>query len=165
MPTYFLHLNHEEEFEDIKGVIVIRKSKKNRQHNGQKKKYKRTNNDLQNIHIKLKIVTSLKTVGELRCSEIHIWFLTWLFIPGFKTEEELLKYHNLHSDTIWAAVAFDPSQSYVNSLPDDVLYDLRVARLYPEARWNTDYTYDFAQTASPRILEADGDPPGKYTVM
>ena len=29
---------------------------KNRQHNGQKKKkYKRTNNDLQNIHIKLKI--------------------------------------------------------------------------------------------------------------
>ena len=29
--------------------------KKNRQHNGQKKKYKRTINDLQNIHIKLKI--------------------------------------------------------------------------------------------------------------
>jgi hypothetical protein len=44
-----------EEFEDIKGVIIIRKSKKNRQHNGQKKKDKRTNNDLQNIHIKLKI--------------------------------------------------------------------------------------------------------------
>ena len=35
-----------------KGVIRIRKSKKNRQHNGQKKKYKRTNNDLQNIHRK-----------------------------------------------------------------------------------------------------------------
>jgi len=29
--------------------------KKNREHNGQRKKYKRTNNDLQNIHIKLKI--------------------------------------------------------------------------------------------------------------
>ena len=29
--------------------------KKNRQHNGQKKTDKRTNNDLQNIHIKLKI--------------------------------------------------------------------------------------------------------------
>ena len=44
-----------EEFEDTKGVMRIRKSK-NRQHiNGQKKKYKRTNNDLQNIHIKLKI--------------------------------------------------------------------------------------------------------------
>jgi len=40
------------EFEDTKGVIRIRISKKNRQH---KKKYKMTNNDLQNIHIKLKI--------------------------------------------------------------------------------------------------------------
>jgi hypothetical protein len=44
-----------EEFEDTKGAIRIRISKKNRQHNGQKKKYKRTKNDLQNIHIKLKI--------------------------------------------------------------------------------------------------------------
>ena len=43
-----------EEFEDTKGVIRIRISKKNRQHNVQKKKYKRTNNDLQIIHIKLK---------------------------------------------------------------------------------------------------------------
>ena len=40
---------------DTKGVIRIRISKKNRQSNGQKKKYKRTNNDQQNIHIKLKI--------------------------------------------------------------------------------------------------------------
>jgi len=46
---------YEEGFEDTKGVIRIRKSKKNRQHNGQKKRDKRTNNDLQNIHIKLKI--------------------------------------------------------------------------------------------------------------
>ena len=44
-----------EEFEDTEGVIGIRISKKNRQHNAQKKKYKRTNIDLQNIHIKLKI--------------------------------------------------------------------------------------------------------------
>jgi hypothetical protein len=64
-------------------------------------------------------------------------------------------FHNLHSDTFWAAVAFDPSQSYVNSLPDDVLYDLRVARIFPDDRWNTDYTYDFDQTASPRTLQAD----------
>jgi hypothetical protein len=42
-------------FEDTKGVIRIRISKKNRRHNGQKNKDKRTNNDLQNIHIKLKI--------------------------------------------------------------------------------------------------------------
>jgi hypothetical protein len=45
----------QKEFEDTKGVIRVRKSKKDRQHNRQKKKDKRTNNDLQNIHIKLKI--------------------------------------------------------------------------------------------------------------
>jgi hypothetical protein len=45
----------QEEFEDTIGVIRIRKSKKNRQHNDQQKKYKRPNNNLQNIHIKLKI--------------------------------------------------------------------------------------------------------------
>jgi hypothetical protein len=39
--------------ENTKGVIRIRKSKKNRQHNGQN--YKRTNNDLQTLHRKLKI--------------------------------------------------------------------------------------------------------------
>jgi hypothetical protein len=44
-----------DEFEDTKGVIRIRKLKKDRQHNGQTKKEKSKNNDLQNIHIKLKI--------------------------------------------------------------------------------------------------------------
>ena len=44
-----------DEFEDTKGAFRTRTSKKNRQHNGQIKKYKRTNNDLQNIHIKLRI--------------------------------------------------------------------------------------------------------------
>ena len=44
-----------EGFEDTKGAIRIRISKKNRQHIVQKKKYKRINNNLQNIHIKLKI--------------------------------------------------------------------------------------------------------------
>jgi hypothetical protein len=34
----------QEEFEDTKGAIRIRISKKNRKHNGQKKKYKRKNN-------------------------------------------------------------------------------------------------------------------------
>jgi hypothetical protein len=43
-----------EEFKDTKAVISIRKSKKNRQCNGQKKNYKRTNNDLQNIIYKSK---------------------------------------------------------------------------------------------------------------
>ena len=44
----------QEEFEDTKGAIIIR-ILKNRQRIDQKKKYKMTNNDLQNIHIKLKI--------------------------------------------------------------------------------------------------------------
>ena len=38
--------NNIQEFEDTEGVIRIHKSKKNRQHNDQKKKEKRTNNDL-----------------------------------------------------------------------------------------------------------------------
>jgi len=37
--------------EDTKGVVRIRKSKKDIHHNGQKKRDKCTNNDLQNIHI------------------------------------------------------------------------------------------------------------------
>jgi peptidyl-tRNA hydrolase len=50
-----------EEIEDTKGLIRIRISKKNRQHNGQKKINKRTNNDLQNIHkIKERVETSPK---------------------------------------------------------------------------------------------------------
>jgi hypothetical protein len=49
----------------------MRKSKKDRQHNDQKKKVKRTNNDLQNIthNIKDRVTrTRLKTEGERRCS-------------------------------------------------------------------------------------------------
>jgi hypothetical protein len=43
-------LQSREDFVDIKGVIKIRKSKKDRQHNGQKKKDKRTNNDPDTTH-------------------------------------------------------------------------------------------------------------------
>ena len=50
MKFAFVH----EKFEDIKGVIRIRKSMKDRQQNGQKKKDKRTNNDLQNTTHKSK---------------------------------------------------------------------------------------------------------------
>jgi hypothetical protein len=59
----------QEEFEDTKGAIRICISKKNRQHNGQKKKYERTNNDLQNTKKTTDRVTRtpLKTGGELRC--------------------------------------------------------------------------------------------------
>ena len=54
-----------EKFEDTR----IRKSKKNRQHNGQQKKDNRTNNDLQNITYKTKnrvTRTPLNIDGELR---------------------------------------------------------------------------------------------------
>jgi hypothetical protein len=37
------------------GVSKVSPQQRNRLLNGQKKKYKRTNNDIQNIHIKLKI--------------------------------------------------------------------------------------------------------------
>jgi len=40
--------------EDTKGVIRIRRSKKDRQYKGQKKKDKRTNNNLQNTTQKTK---------------------------------------------------------------------------------------------------------------
>jgi hypothetical protein len=42
---YKLFIN-QDEIEDTKGAIRICISKKNRQYNDQKKKYKRTNNDL-----------------------------------------------------------------------------------------------------------------------
>jgi hypothetical protein len=41
--------------EDTKGEIRIHISKNRKQHGQKRKKYKRPNNDLQNIHIKLKI--------------------------------------------------------------------------------------------------------------
>ena len=47
--------SQQEEFEDTKGATTRIRISKNRKHNGQKKKYKRTNNNLQNIHIKQKI--------------------------------------------------------------------------------------------------------------
>ena len=49
------------------GGIRIRKSEKDRQHNGQKKKDKRINNNLQNTKVRA-TWTSLKTGSELRCS-------------------------------------------------------------------------------------------------
>jgi hypothetical protein len=64
-----------EKFEDTKGVIRVRISRKKRQHNGQKKKYKRIKNDLQSIHIKLKIFTQNKNpVNKIaQCDGVNIW--------------------------------------------------------------------------------------------
>ena len=76
METFFFNIKREikeeqDEFEDTKRVIRIRIWKKNIQHNGQTKKDKRTNNDIQNVHKKTKdrvTPTLLKSGGELRCS-------------------------------------------------------------------------------------------------
>ena len=60
-----------EKFKDTKEVIIIRKSKKDRQHNDQKKKYKGTNNDLQSTTQKTRDRTTrtpLKSGREFRCS-------------------------------------------------------------------------------------------------
>ena len=60
----------QEEFKDTKEAIRIRILKKNKQHNGQKKKYKRTNNDLQNITHKTTdrvTRTPLKTGVNSKC--------------------------------------------------------------------------------------------------
>ena len=46
------NLQGKKEFEDTKGVLIKIRKLKNRQHDGQRKKYKKTYNDLQNIHIK-----------------------------------------------------------------------------------------------------------------
>ena len=58
-----------ERFEDTKEVIRNR-NLKDRQHNGQTKRNKKTNNDLQNSTQKTQARvtrTQLKTGGELRC--------------------------------------------------------------------------------------------------
>ena len=61
MSTKWQRDKKQKEFEVTKRAIRIRISKKNRQHNGQNKKDKRTNNDLQNIHIKLKKGSKIPT--------------------------------------------------------------------------------------------------------
>jgi hypothetical protein len=69
--TCISYFQYWQELEDAKGVIIICKSKKDRQLIGQKIKDIRTNNDLQNITQKIKdqaTWTSLKTGSELGCS-------------------------------------------------------------------------------------------------
>jgi len=62
----------EEKYEDTKGIIRICKLR-DRQYNSQKKKDKKTNNDLKNTTLKTKdraTRTLLKTGGELKCSDM-----------------------------------------------------------------------------------------------
>ena len=67
-----------EEFDDTKWVIQIRNSKKKRQHNGQKKKYKRTNNDLVNKYLIAGVNSGSRRVIDTKhsctykCIKIHV---------------------------------------------------------------------------------------------
>ena len=54
----FMHSELKEELEDNKGVIIIRKSNENRQHNNQQKRDKVTYNDLKNTTQKTKDLVS-----------------------------------------------------------------------------------------------------------
>jgi hypothetical protein len=73
-----------EEFEDTKVVIRIRKSRRNRKHNGEMEKDKRTNNDLQNTTQKTKdraTGTPLRSGVKLGAPEgyqfpLHLWHLS-----------------------------------------------------------------------------------------
>ena len=60
-------LTNKERFEDTKGVIRSRKSE-DRQYNGQKKKYKRRNNDLHNITQKIKDQATRTTLKLSSCA-------------------------------------------------------------------------------------------------
>ena len=60
-------LKGEEDFEDTSGVIRIRISQKNRQHNGQKKKYKQRSTKHTHKTKDRVTRTPLKTGGELKC--------------------------------------------------------------------------------------------------
>ena len=85
-----------EEFEDTKAVVKIWKSKKVQQHNGQQKKDKRTNNDLQAL-------TQKFTMEQHEPHETSGWtrkslttFVNWINIPNQTVYIVLLSNDNLH---------------------------------------------------------------------
>ena len=87
-----------EKTENTKGVIRSHESKKDKQYTGQKKNYKRTNNDLKNIHIKLKIehtITSQK--ARTGGSENYVLWGTNLVKI---TEHKSIKQYNKYSRTL-----------------------------------------------------------------
>jgi len=62
----------EEELEETKVAIRVRKSKKDRQHNGQTKKDRRTNNDQQNITKKTKDQATRTTLKRMAICDTYI---------------------------------------------------------------------------------------------
>jgi len=73
---HFIIYFSSKKFEDTKEVVKIRKSKKNSQHNGQKKKNKRTNNDLQNIYINCLFPVLRTLPGKNNISLIIVMFFS-----------------------------------------------------------------------------------------
>jgi hypothetical protein len=69
-------------FEDTKGVIRIRKSKKVRPYNGQKKKDKRTNNDLQN-YLRSRNTHPTKNQRWIQALRYAKQFLRHMWHPSF----------------------------------------------------------------------------------
>ena len=95
----------EEEFGDAKWIIKIRKSKKDRQHNGQKKKSKMTNNDLQNINLYRMFYFNLwiKRKYLIKCVPVKRLETQLIFysIFGGKTTKDLQQYiHHLTKENL-----------------------------------------------------------------
>jgi hypothetical protein len=64
-------------FEDTERVIRSRKSKTDRQHNGRKKKDKRTNNDQQNMTQKIKFLHGDKSWTDVESYNVYKHFIMY----------------------------------------------------------------------------------------
>jgi hypothetical protein len=90
----------EEEFENTKGAIRICISKKNRQHNGQKKKYKRTNVKSTKMYSKMSLKRFIDCIWDIHicgslilswCMELYFAELEPLIIC--RTRDEHVNHH------------------------------------------------------------------------
>ena len=93
--------DRQEEFEDTKGVIRIHISQTNIQHNRQTKQYKRTNNDLQNIHIKRYL--SLESLSKITILSIKLvqeptMLFHYTLTCTKTTKRQTMIYNTLHSE-------------------------------------------------------------------
>ena len=131
-----MYENPQEEFEDTKGVIRNRISK-NRQHNDQKKKYTWINNDLQNIHINLRVSwTTLKTEGEFECSGS-----VWSYIIVAAKGEIILPFVHYFLVTVSnrCPCCITPT-SFLNRFVELVIYNLSYWMWVP-TRWRYDVSF------------------------
>lgn len=81
---------------------------------------------------------------------------------GFQSEDDILSYHSANPRNIWAAVVFDDSQDYSVSLPNNIKYSLRVARLKATDSWRTNRVYPFFQRIGYRNDDQKGGTPNYY---